>query len=623
MVKTKSPISQIQLRFPTQGLNRRFAYSTQPPNTTPACMNVRPYDTAGASGTGDVTIGGEGYPKGRERGGSRPGLRKAFDFPIGGGGNVQMLSDFVDIDANRAIVHTLLAVGNAVVYEIRGDGSFTTSGSYLELLTEDGVNLQDESGNNLIMLTNSLNADLPTIEGAKVGRNFYFADYGPMRAEDQDGTVNAGNLLTSTMVHDFTTIGIDITSDMVVIAFKDGTRTDSGSYPIASVSSAGLTIGGNVLPPGECLFTIARPPKVYSDGVVENLVPSAGLVPIGCTLACAYRQRLVLGGGGTTWYMSRATDPTDWDYFADPDDMARAVAGTTTTVGGTGDPQTALMPHSDDYLLVGCENSLWVFRGDPAVGGQLDSLSHVIGVVGPRAWCSMADGSTMFLSRDGIYVLAAGGVGYPQPISRQILPYELLNVDAAKNVVTMVYDIEQRGVLLSITPVDGSAGSQWWLDLQTLGIYPYQYPDAMQPTSVIAYAPSLHTQRRVHFGSNDGYIRYVEPSEPDDDGILIESFVEIGPFRLGPLDHEGILTEIDAVVGELSDPVAWSIRAETTEELAVRSKRVRFSGIWKPGYDRPHHPRIRGCAAVLRLSALGAWAFEYANLKLLVQGRPR
>ncbi len=57
----------ITLPFPLQGVNKNYAASTQPPLTSPAMLNVRPYDVI----------------ENRTRGGQRPGLKKQFSVCIG------------------------------------------------------------------------------------------------------------------------------------------------------------------------------------------------------------------------------------------------------------------------------------------------------------------------------------------------------------------------------------------------------------------------------------------------------------------------------------------------------------------------------------------------------------
>lgn len=68
--------NSIELLFPVAGRNRRFGYQVQPPYSTIDELNVRPDDTF----------------EGRERGGSRPGLRKVFSGRVGSGGPIRLLS---------------------------------------------------------------------------------------------------------------------------------------------------------------------------------------------------------------------------------------------------------------------------------------------------------------------------------------------------------------------------------------------------------------------------------------------------------------------------------------------------------------------------------------------------
>ena len=67
----------LSLRFPIAGLDKGKSYQAQPPFSTPDALNVRPYETL----------------KGRERGGSRPGLGKAFYDLLGAGEPVRMINE--------------------------------------------------------------------------------------------------------------------------------------------------------------------------------------------------------------------------------------------------------------------------------------------------------------------------------------------------------------------------------------------------------------------------------------------------------------------------------------------------------------------------------------------------
>lgn len=82
--------SAIDVSFPTAGLNRRFAIQSQPPFTSADLLNVRP----------------EADANGRERGGSRPGLSKAFNTQLGSGNPIRLLNQVREVFSTSQIVQS-------------------------------------------------------------------------------------------------------------------------------------------------------------------------------------------------------------------------------------------------------------------------------------------------------------------------------------------------------------------------------------------------------------------------------------------------------------------------------------------------------------------------------------
>lgn len=76
----------VNLHFPTGGLNKRLGLQTQPPYTTPDCLNVRAADAG----------------EGRERGGSRPGLVKVLQQRLGAAGDKRPVRMIGEIQASSA-----------------------------------------------------------------------------------------------------------------------------------------------------------------------------------------------------------------------------------------------------------------------------------------------------------------------------------------------------------------------------------------------------------------------------------------------------------------------------------------------------------------------------------------
>jgi len=386
-------------------------------------------------------------------------------------------------------------------------------------------------------------------------------------------------------------------------------------FPIASVEAAHIHLTGTLNAGTGISYQLCRKIKVFnpSTNAMAVLAHTYGIPPCGCQVICTYRDRLVLAGPNHIWYMSRQGDPTDWDYGADPDDVARAVASTTAEAGSIGEPIVALIPHSDDYLVIGCQRSVWVLRGDPAIGGQIQALTREIGIQGPDAWCKLPDGSLLFLSRDGLYVLPPGGVNFPVEFSREKLPKELLDVDTSANAVSMAYDSRDRGVHLFITPTAGTTGEHWWIDWATKTFWPVAFgDDDHQPLVAVDHAPNLSSDHYVHLGGGDGYVRRFSDDATTDDATDAEpivSSVVYGPLPIAPPGMTGIVDEIFAILDASSGDLDWELAFADTAEGTLTAI-ASATGTWVAGRNRSQRVRYRGAAAALTLSATTQWAIE-------------
>lgn len=304
------------------------------------------------------------------------------------------------------------------------------------------------------------------LQTAVRGSKCFIADLSSDLAYGTDGQIAAdGVTLTSATVSDWTALGISTGTHVAVISDALGSVT-AGTYKLDSVSTGSIKLAASTGGSGTCTFQITRPPSYYdpSDDSLNMWIANAGKgqVPCGCHLICTYRDRLVLAGPNYEWYMSRQGDPFDWDYSADAGDAGRAVAGIAADAGQLiADPLKAIAPFRDDFLVLGCRNSLWVLRGDATFGGQIDSLSREIGMVAPQGWTWGPSGELYFLSMDGIYLLEPNAQGVPQRVSGNRIPRELINVNPSLYYPLMRYDAYSRGIHIFVTPVtaEGSAST--------------------------------------------------------------------------------------------------------------------------------------------------------------------
>jgi hypothetical protein len=412
----------------------------------------------------------------------------------------------------------------------------------------------------------------------------------------------------------------------------------AGTYTIAAVGGSfigflpalpvAVGYAANVL---NVKYRIARLPKVFDpkEGTLTAHTANVGQVPAGCRLVALYRDRIVYAGSDLlphVWYMSRQGDVNDWDYSQE--DSAAAVFAQNSTAGQLADPITALIPHGDECLIFGSYNSLWIMRGDPGYGGTLDALSRKIGIVGPNAWTRTPDDMCVFLSADGLYVMAAGCAGFPTSLSRERLPDELLCLDSEREVVALEYDTLARGVHIFVTRLDGSEGSHWWFDWEhkafwRVGIHSDHEPFSLYERTYWDDCPT------IILGGRDGKFRAFDRDNQVDDGNReIESYCLLGPFHLDREGFtEGMVSELQGSIGKDSGPIEWSVLAGSSAEEAYYSD-PRTTGEWsRSGLNYNARPRCRGVSALVKIAAkpgaLQRWFLERVTTVIRSAGRRR
>ena len=296
--------------------------------------------------------------------------------------------------------------------------------------------------------------------GQERNQLLYIADYDVPRVIGTGGVIDAtGTQLTDPAIADWRNYGIDTDTDVVVISGGLGLVED-GTYRISSVLESMVVLDSAAGGAGTCNYRIERAPKIYdpAENTVEIWTAEAdkGQVPTGCKLICLYRDRLVLSGADQAphlWYMARQGNPLDWEYFPeDPTDPGRAVSGQSSDAGIIGDAVTALIPFKDDYLIFGCNHSIWMLKGDPATDGRIDAVSYTVGVLGAKSWCQGPKGEVYFMSPDGLYVMVPGSYAAPKPLSPKKLPRRLKRINPETHECLLLWNDEEQGVHIYLTP---------------------------------------------------------------------------------------------------------------------------------------------------------------------------
>lgn len=424
----------------------------------------------------------------------------------------------------------------------------------------------------------------------------YLADNGDTRWSGTEGTVAADGVSFTDGTINWATKGVNTATDMIYL-IDSSLNAYTSKITSAPGTTATLT---TAMTAGTYTYFIMRGPKYYDPSnpptpnttALPLLAATAGYTPVGNPLCCVYRQRLVLAGYPRhMWYMSRGMDgqtPTasDWDYGADPADPNRAFSGDDVNEGTCGFPITALVPFSDDYLIFGCDNAIFILRGDIGLGGRIDCLSRTVGMIGGKAWAKTPDGALVFLARQGVYVIPPGG-GEPIPFSA-VIPMSLTMVDTSIYEVTMAYDSQYRGIHIYITLKSPEAvtnqATHWWLGWETKSYWPESYATDFCPKAAIDYHNTTTTNDCFLIGSQTGYLYKYNNSAYRDDSTATTptpylSYVVLGPFMAGDGYSEGMLREVVATMSDDSGTTTYEVFAANSPEAVLALPGAAYQGI--------------------------------------------
>lgn len=360
---------------------------------------------------------------------------------------------------------------------------------------------------------------------------------------------------------------------------------------LAGVFEAGHTLSGGTLSPASTSITAVSAPTTphyydwepYAD---INTTLEFGAVPDFIFAGCLFMGSILFGNNPVDphfWGMTRQGNPFDFAYGADDAQSATAAAG--PRAGKIGDRVLTFVPLSADYVLIGCSRSWMIMRGLPAAGGMLDLLDDTVGIIDKDAWCKGVNGELFFVAKTGLYVIQ--GLNKPRPLTHDVLPRfaEEMGLNPDTQRITMGYDRNRHGLVISAVTTETGENKQYWFDLHTGGFFPEVYPPDMSPFSQMFYEAENPDDRHLLFGCKDGYIRRFDDAAKSDCGAAIESHVLIGPQRIGTNDsREGLINDLQIVtaggepVGKLpdSDKIHFEIYAGDSAESCVEK------ALWLP-----------------------------------------
>lgn len=420
----------------------------------------------------------------------------------------------------------------------------------------------------------------------------------------------------------------------------------AGTWTAVSGGAAALDSTGEFIQStslfGNMFWVDGKVAKTYSDktDVVTDFIATAGEVPERCKLISTYRGRLVMArpaDDGSDWFMSKIGDPFNWDFgnAIVTQSVRSAVVGSSSDAGKVQDIINGLIPWNDDLFFFMGDHTIWRLTGDPlSASGEIDNVSQTIGMAFGASWARDPNGILYFFSTEGgVYRMPPTGL--PERISVQWIERRLSDVDLTARNARLQWDYRREGLQIFLTARTGTSTAaqehyfweqktgSWWPEdrAATAGSAPTR---PHEPRSVMSLDGDSPDDRRFLIGCEDGYVRFVDEDQRDDDGTAINSTVLLGPFTAKGFERQIRMISMRVTLASNEGGCNWKLYA--TDEAGVLGP-VRSQGRFEPGRS----PQILGARIQAEyfyielqdFTVSQHWAFESGNMRLARAGRRR
>jgi hypothetical protein len=598
------------IEFPLKGLNEAAALSKQPGGrggySTASCENVVGFDPR----------------SGRNRGASRAGLRKYTTARVSGASAGQCIVHVTappDIDSRVTETGSvpsrdLRVTENGVARDLEPATPMPVGSRTTTIVAVAGGNaaIVSPAGTTAIQSGNgAFSAIPPVIYAEPFFQDIYFCDGANYRYYDVSanlmatweavrgtlpqqaaesklitGATNAAPIVLTIASHGY------VTGDQVLVAGVLGNTAANGDWTITVLTANTFSLNGSI---GNGAYTSG------GTAVVRRVGSK-------CSLIAVWGGRIVLSGLATdpnNIFMSAVGDPLDWEYSPEVQTVEQAVAGNLTAgYGKNADIVTALIPTTDDVLIIGGANSIRKLLGNPAEGGLNVSVTDITGIAPGKAWCQSPEGVIYFFgSRGGVYRMDPQG-GIPNRLTATSIDERLADINIDANVIRLLWDDRAMAVRVYITPKAGGSTRHYVWDVRNEAWWPFSYAsNPMNPLAVHLLYGGSDADRKIMEYGQDGYIRTVDTDVTSDDGTAINSHVMLGPFA------DTLVVAFEGQLSDDSDTVTVEVCTSSTEERAL-TQRPRAIGKLKKGRGAPVWTRSHIERGYIRLTSLGPWAFE-------------
>jgi len=202
-----------------------------------------------------------------------------------------------------------------------------------------------------------------------------------------------------------------------------------------------------------------------------------------------------------------------------------------------------------------------------------------------------------------------------------------LNIDRSAHTIVMGYDMDARGIRVFVPKNAGGDTSHYFIDtkvtaggdqeyIASSAFFNHSYPsthEAFYAYTRRDYAPTSGLSKLL-IGCRDGYVRQWQSTLAQDDGAnAITSYVDIGPFPLGPEGFRGVLDEIVVCPAAGSGDIQLSVRVGNSAEEAYNATSKASRRFTRAGLSSAWSVRLAGGWAMVRISGAESntrWAIE-------------
>ena len=350
-----------------------------------------------------------------------------------------------------------------------------------------------------------------------------------------------------------------------------------------------------------------------------------GDVPTNVKICAGFLSRLWFAGKNTAqraYYASRVGEPNDFQY--NDTDEGSAFFGALDVAGGFNDNLTAIIPWYGDYALFCGSSSSTICAGDPEDDGYFYNVTNRYGCLDSMSWCKGPDKTLYVMTRDGL-ALWTSPTDEPEILSNSKIPQEFPGIDKDVHELSMVYDTRQSGIHIFKTRTTyTSGGGHWFYDLRGKGFWPQTYSSECEPFSACQYQDLNSTESSILMGGRNGYIRYFDGTQADDDGTNFESYCFIGPQAHSESGREGKLKECSVTMTRTSGDANVSVHPGRNAEDAFNAS-AEYDFNVSAGANDWEDVQVLGVTSFFKIygTAGTRWGLEGIHMKPKQVGKAR